>query len=114
MSGGAMDVKRAVAAGVIGTAVMTVLLLWAPFVGLPKLAIGELLSTFLAFSVAVLRVGPAGGWVIHGLVGIALALLYAGIFAKRLPGAPVGRGVLYGLLVFIVAQLVFMPAVGAG
>jgi hypothetical protein len=73
-----MDVKRAVAAGAVGTAVMTVLLLWAPWVGLPKLAIGELLSTFLAVSVAVFRVGPAGGWVIHGLVGIALALLYAG------------------------------------
>jgi hypothetical protein len=109
-----MDVKRAVAAGAVGTAVMTVLLLWAPWVGLPKLAIGELLSTFLAVSVAVFRVGPAGGWVIHGLVGIALALLYAGVFAKLLPGGPVARGVLYGFLIFIVAQLVFMPAVGAG
>jgi hypothetical protein len=111
---GAMDVKRAVAAGVVGTAVMTVLLLWAPFVGLPKLAIGELLSTFLAVSVAVLRVGSIGGWVIHGLVGIGLALVYAGIFAKLLPGKPVVRGALYGFQVFLVAQLVFMPAVGAG
>jgi hypothetical protein len=109
-----MDVKRAVAAGVVGTAVMTVLLLWAPLVGLPKLAIGELLSTFLAVSVAVLRVGPVGGWVIHGLVGIALALVYAGVFAKVLPGKPVVRGAFYGFLVFLLAQLVFMPAVGAG
>jgi uncharacterized membrane protein YagU involved in acid resistance len=109
-----MEVKRAVAAGVVGTAVMTVLLLWAPLVGLPKLAIGELLSTFLAVSVAVLRVGPVGGWVLHGLVGIALALVYAGVFAKRLPGKPVVRGAFYGFLVFLLAQLVFMPAVGAG
>jgi hypothetical protein len=109
-----MDVKRAVTAGVIGTAVMTVLLLWAPLVGLPKLAIGELLSTFLAVSVAVLRVGPTGGWVIHGLMGVLFALLYAGVFAKLLPGRPIGRGALYGLLIFLVAQLVFMPAVGAG
>jgi uncharacterized membrane protein YagU involved in acid resistance len=109
-----MHVKRAVAGGVVGTAVMTVLLLWAPAVGLPKLAIGELLSTFLAVSVAVLRVGPTGGWVIHGLVGIMLALLYAGLFVKVLPGRPVVRGTLYGFLVFLVAQLVFMPAVGAG
>jgi len=109
-----MDLKRAVAAGIAGTAVMTVVLLWAPLVGLPKLAIGNLLSTFLAVSVVVLRVGPAGGWIIHGLVGIALALLYAGIFATRLPGPPAARGVLYGCLIFILAQLVFMPAVGAG
>ena len=109
-----MDVKRAVAAGIIGTAVMTVVLLWAPLVGLPKLAIGELLSTFLAVSVAVFHVGPAGGWVIHGLVGIALALLYAGVFVRLLPGGPAVRGVSYGFIVFLVAQLVFMPAVGAG
>jgi uncharacterized membrane protein YagU involved in acid resistance len=109
-----MDVKRAVAAGIAGTAVMTVLLLWAPLVGLPKLAIGELLSTSLAVSVVVLRVGPVGGWIIHGLVGIALALVYAEIFAARLPGPPAVRGALYGLLVFLLAQLVFMPAVGGG
>jgi len=109
-----MDVKRAVAAGISGTAVMTVVLLWAPLVGLPKLAIGELLSTFLAVSVAVFRVGPAGGWLIHGLVGIALALLYAGVFVRWLPGGPAVRGVYYGFMVFLVAQLAFMPAVGAG
>ena len=109
-----MDVKRAVAAGVIATAVMTVLLWWAPLVGLPKLAIGELLSTFLAVSVAVLRVGPIGGWVIHGLVGITFALLYAAAFMKLLPGRPIARGALYGFLIFLLAQLVFMPAVGAG
>lgn len=109
-----MDTGRAVFAGIVGTAVMTVLLLWEPALGLPSLAIGELLSTFLAVSVAVLRVGPAGGWVIHFLIGIVFALLYAGVFAQRLPGGPFGRGALYGFLIFLVAQLVFMPAVGAG
>lgn len=109
-----MDLKRAVAAGIAGTAVMTVVLLWAPLVGLPKLAIGELLSSSLAVSVVILRVGPVGGWLIHGIVGIALALLYGAVFAARLPGPPAARGALYGILVFLLAQLVFMPAVGAG
>lgn len=109
-----MDLKRAVAAGIAGTAVMTVVLLWAPLVGLPKLAIGELLSSSLAVSVVILRVGPIGGWLIHGIVGIALALLYGAVFATRLPGPPATRGSLYGILVFLLAQLVFMPAVGAG
>ena len=109
-----MDAKRAVIAGIVGTVVMTVLLLWAPLVGLPSLAIGELLSTFLAVSVAVLGVGPAGGWVVHLVMGIVFALLYAGVFARRLPGRPAVRGALYGFLVFVVAQLVFMPAGGAG
>jgi Predicted periplasmic/secreted protein len=85
-----------------------------PLVGLPKLAIGELLSSSLAVSVVILRVGPVGGWLIHGIVGIALALLYGAVFATRLPGPPAARGALYGILVFLLAQLVFMPAVGAG
>lgn len=109
-----MNAKRAVVAGVTGTAVMTALLLWAPAVGLPRLAIGALLSTFLAVFTAVLDVGPAGGWVVHGLIGIGLAFLYAGVFAARLPGRPFARGLLYGLLVFFLSQIVFMPAVGGG
>jgi len=45
-------------------------------------------------SVVVLRVGPVGGWLIHGLVGIGLAVLYGAIFAARLPGPPAARGAL--------------------
>jgi uncharacterized membrane protein YagU involved in acid resistance len=32
----------------------------------------------------------------------------------RLPGSPSVRGAIYGALVFVFAQLVFMPSVGAG
>jgi uncharacterized membrane protein YagU involved in acid resistance len=109
-----MNWTRAIVAGLIATAVMTALLVWAPIVGLPKLAIGELLSTWLAVSVALLRVGAAGGWLIHAAVGVVLALIYAAYFAPRLPGGPVARGIVYGFLVFLVAQLAFMPTVGAG
>jgi mono/diheme cytochrome c family protein len=109
-----MNAKRAVVAGVTGTAVMTAFLLWAPAVGLPRLAIGALLSSFLAVSAAVLYVGPAAGWVLHALIGIGLAFLYAGVFATRLPGRPITKGLLYGALVFVAAQIVFMPAVGGG
>ncbi|HEU4697858.1 MAG TPA: DUF6789 family protein [Gemmatimonadales bacterium] len=109
-----MNLKRAIVAGIAGTAAMTVLLLLAPRVGLPKIAIGDLLSSALAVSVVMLRVGPAGGWIAHGLVGIALAVLYGAAFAPRLPGPPVLRGLVYGVLVYFAAQLLFMPAVGAG
>ena len=43
-----------------------------------------------------------------------LALIYAAVFDRRLPGTPLTRGLLYGVLVFVVAQLVFMPLVGGG
>jgi uncharacterized membrane protein YagU involved in acid resistance len=54
------------------------------------------------------------GWVIHVAVGIALAILYAGIVVHKLRGTPAARGALYGFCVFLFAQVVFMPLVGAG
>ena len=109
-----MNLKRAVAAGLVGTAVMTCLMLVAPIVGLPRLAIGQLLSTLLAVSIAFLPIGPAAGWALHVAFGVLLAIIYAAVFAGRLPGRPAARGALYGVLVFVLAQLTFMPLVGAG
>jgi uncharacterized membrane protein YagU involved in acid resistance len=109
-----MNVKRAVVAGFVGTVVMTCLMLVAPLVGLPRLAIGQLLSTLLAVSAAFLPFGPAIGWVLHGLFGILLAVIYAAVFVDRLPGRPLARGALYGVLVFLLAEVTFMPLVGAG
>ena len=109
-----MNAKRATAAGMIGTAVITALWQVEPAIGLPRIAVGHILSTFMAVSVAHLNVGIAGGWVVHFIVGILLALLYAGVFADRLPGSPIWRGAMYGVLVFILAQVLFMPLVGGG
>src|SRR6476620_12754210 len=102
------------AAGLIATVVMTALLLVEPSVGLPKIAMGQVLSTSLGFASAHLASGPALGWLLHFLIGISLALIYAGYFERRLPGGPLTRGLLYGVLVFTVAQLGFMPLVGGG
>lgn len=109
-----MNAPRAAAAGFIGTAAMTALLLVEPSVGLPKIAIGQILSTSLGLASAYSATGPALGWIIHFVVGMALALLYAGALARRLPGPVLLRGALFGILVFVVAQLVFMPLVGGG
>ncbi len=109
-----MNATRAVVAGLVGTAVMTGLMLLAPLAGLPQLAIGNLLSTLLALSSAYLPTGPAVGWTLHAAFGIVLAIIYAGFFVSRLPGGPGGRGALFGFIVFLVAQVTFMPLVGAG
>ena len=109
-----MHTQRAVAAGAIGTAVLTALWLVEPSIGLPKIAVGQILSTLMSVSVAHLSVGVAGGWLVHLGVGVVLALIYARFFSQRLPGGPVGRGAIYGVLVFVVAQIVFTPLVGVG
>lgn len=109
-----MDIKRAAVAGAIGTGVLTALWLVEPSLGLPEIAVGQILSTFMSVSVAHLQVGAAGGWIVHLLVGITLALAYAGFLADRLSGPPTLRGALFGVLVFVVSQTIFMPLVGAG
>lgn len=109
-----MNSTRAVAAGLIGTATMTALLLIEPSLGLPNIAIGQILSTALGLASAHLPSGAAIGWGIHFAVGVVFALLYAAVFARRLPGTPLVRGVLYGGLIFLLAQLIFMPLVGGG
>jgi hypothetical protein len=109
-----MNLKRAVLAGVVATAAATGLWLLEPMIGLPRLAVGSMLSSFLAVATAYLPAGPAVGWTIHGLVGVGLALLYAGAFIGRLPGRPLARGLAYGCAIFLLAQLTFMPLVGGG
>jgi uncharacterized membrane protein YagU involved in acid resistance len=109
-----MNMTRAVATGVIATASMTALLLIEPAVGLPEIAIGQLLSTSLSLTTAHSSLGPAVGWLVHFAVGILWAVVYAGLVMVRLPGSALVRGLLYGFLVFLLAQALLLPIVGAG
>ena len=109
-----MNLSRAAVAGLLGTAAMTALLLVEPSIGLPKIAMGQVLSTSLGLTTAHLSIGPALGWALHFLIGMALAVIYAAAFDRRLPGPGVVRGLTFGTLVFVVAQVVFMPLVGGG
>jgi uncharacterized membrane protein YagU involved in acid resistance len=109
-----MNAARAAVAGLLGTAAMTALLLVEPSVGLPKIAMGQVLSSSLGLATAHLAIGPAVGWALHFVIGMVLALIYGAVFAGRLAGRPVLGGMLYGCLVFVVAQVVFMPLVGGG
>jgi len=109
-----MNTSRAVVAGLIGTAAMTALLLVEPSIGLPKIAMGQVLGSSLGLASALPSVGPALGWGLHFVIGALLALGYAGLLATRLPGPPLVRGVIYGLLIFVLAQVAFMPFVGGG
>ncbi len=102
-----MNVKRILLAGLAGTAAMTMLMLVAPFMGFPRMAIGEMLGRFLG-------IGTAAGWAMHLVIGVVLATIYAVIFAGRLPGSPIVRGAIYGVGVFLMAQLVVTPMMGGG
>lgn len=102
-----MNIKtgRAIAAGMIGTAVMTAVGLWvAPLMGMPPMNPAEMLAGPMGGSMAL-------GWMAHFAIGTILALIYA-VVAPWLPGPPAVRGALYGLAPFLVAQIVLMPMMG--
>jgi uncharacterized membrane protein YagU involved in acid resistance len=109
-----VNAARASVAGLVATAAVTALWLVEPVIGLPRLAVGSMLSSFLAVATAYLPIWPVVGWAIHLAVGVGLALIYARWAADRLPGIPIVRGMIFGLGVFLFAQVTFMPLVGAG
>lgn len=100
-----IDVGRAVVAGIIGTAVMTVVGLWvAPVMGLPPMNPAEMLAGAMGGNMAL-------GWAAHFAIGIVLAIGYA-IVAPMLPGLAPVRGAVYGLAPYLMAMLVVMPMMG--
>lgn len=100
-----IDVVRAVVAGVVGTAVMTVVGLWvAPLMGMPAMNPAQMLAGAMGGSLVL-------GWGGHFMIGTILAVIYAAV-AHTLPGPPVVRGALYGIAPFLLAQIAVMPMMG--
>ena len=100
-----LNLGRGIAAGAVGTAAITMIMLGAPLLGMPRMPIGDMLGSFL-------HIGSVAGWAMHVVIGLALALVYAGWLAARLPGGPALRGAIYGIGVFLVAQVVVTPMMG--
>jgi uncharacterized membrane protein YagU involved in acid resistance len=96
---------KAILAGVIGTAVMTMVGLWvAPMMGIPPMNPAEMLATPMGGSIVL-------GWIGHLMIGSVLAIIYA-VVAPRLRGPSWARGALYGVAPWLLAQLVVIPMMG--
>lgn len=102
-----LEWKRAVASGLVATAIMTALMLMAPRMGLPPMNIGGMLGSVMGGSLVL-------GWMAHFMIGTVLAIVYAAAFARRLPGPGFLRGTVYALVPWMMAQIVVMPMMGAG
>jgi uncharacterized membrane protein len=101
------NLSKAVLAGVVATVVMTMVMVMAPFMGMPEMNIGKMLGEFMGVPAIV-------GWVAHFMIGSVLAIIFATAFAASLPGAPWLKGVLFGLIPWLGAQVMVNPMMGAG
>lgn len=90
---------KAVIAGIVATAVMTVVGVMAPYMGLPKMNPAEMLS-------GMLGVSPVLAWMMHFMIGIIFASAYVYWFDPTVRiNSKFLKGLVFGFSVFVFAQI---------
>ncbi|MBI2205139.1 MAG: hypothetical protein HYU41_14930 [Candidatus Rokubacteria bacterium] len=101
-----LNVGSAVLAGVVGTVAMTALMYAAPLMGLPPMDLLLALGSLLPIGISPYLVGG----LMHLATGVILALLYAVVFERLLPGPQWLRGAAFSLAPWIFAITLMAPA----
>ncbi len=100
-------ISKVIAGGFLGTLAMTLMMNFvAPRMGV-HMDIAAMLGSMLG--------GRTMGMFIHFLNGtVIFPLIYTYVLYRVLPGSPATRGVVFGVLLWLAAQLMVMPLMGAG
>ena len=86
-------------AGMVATGVMTAVGLMAPYMGLPKMSPADMLANMMGISIM-------SGYLMHFMIGIIFAGIYVYLFnAKVHIHSKLVKGLLYGFVVFVFAQM---------
>lgn len=97
---------RALLAGLLGTAAMTILMYGWPLVGFPTMDIIGALGGVFPFDLSPYFLGS----LVHGGMGTSLALIYALLFDPWLPGPRWFRGALFSILPWLFAITLLGPS----
>ena len=102
-----LNLGRAILGGLFGTAAMTILMYGvAPMMGV-HMDIAAMLGSMLG--------GWTAGMIAHLMNGtIVFPLVYALVIYRFFKGSPLLRGALFGAGLWLMAQLVVLPMMGAG
>ncbi len=100
-----MNIIGAVAAGLIGTAIMTMLMYSAPMMGMPKMDIMGMLGTMVT---PRKETATGLGLVIHFMMGVIFALIYAFLWRLGIGSATWLWGLIFGAVHGVIA-IVMMP-----
>jgi hypothetical protein len=106
-----MNIVGAIVAGLAGTVVISLLMAVGPRLGMPKMAIWEMLGAMFS------KEGNVGlGWVIHFMMGVVFAIIYAALWTAGIGSATVLSGVIFGAVHFLIVGLMMggMPMLHAG
>jgi len=102
------DPGKTIGGGFLGTLAMTAMMYFvAPMMGL-RMDIAAMLGDTLG-------IGWSGGLLAHVFNGtFVFPLVYGFVLAHLLPGSPAVKGAAWGVILWLAAQLVVMPMMGAG
>ena len=102
------NIGKVFLAGLVATVAMTMLMYLAPMMGMPKMDVAGMLSGMMNMPWVV-------GMIIHFMNGtIIFPLIYLFVLYNILPGAGLVKGMIWGVVLFIIAQVMVMPMAGAG
>lgn len=103
------NIVKTLIGGLAGTLLMTLIMRFAApmLIGRP-MDIAALLGNMMGGIYAV-------GMVAHIMLGVlVLPLVYAILLFRFLPGAPLVKGLLFGSILWLIAETLVMPIAGAG
>jgi hypothetical protein len=93
-------IVQSIIGGILGTAVMTMIMFIAPMMGMPKMNPAEMLSMMMGLPLSI-------GWIMHFMIGIIFASIYGFFFIKVVKKISnnILKGVIFGFAAFIFAQI---------
>jgi len=106
-----MNILNAVIAGLVATVVFTMVLMMAPKMGMPKMDIVSLLGSMFSA-----KSNLALGWMMHLMMGVVFALIYAFLWSNGIGLATWLNGLIFGaihwLIVGVMMAVIPMMHVG--
>jgi len=106
-----MNIIGAVTAGLVGTMIISMVMVMAPKMGMPKMAIWEMLGSMFS---------PTGnvalGWMMHLMMGVVFGVVYAALWSVGIGAVTVVSGLVFGIAHWLVVGLMMggMPMMHAG
>ena len=99
-------ITQSLVSGIAATIVMTIVMMIAPMMGMPKMNPPAMLSGMMGMPIAV-------GWIMHFMIGIVFAAAYIFLFKPKVKiASKILKGIVFGIVIFIFAQIA-MAIMGA-
>lgn len=96
-----MNILSAVIAGVVASLVFSMILAMAPKMGMPKMDIVGLLGSMFST-----KTNLALGWMMHLMMGVVFALVYAFLWSLSIGAATWLGGLIFGMVQWLVVGVV--------